>query len=154
MPDHMSTMWMFEEDNKINIKVRRIIIMWKEAPSKVPKISQASHWEFSLKQSNTDMAAPALLQSKHKWRLFCANSHHIINLSSVDHSTSSLPFSLSLSPIQWWWKTSHRMWNKISVQKCKHFWKNISKEKEDLGFLISSPLWTYQRRVSSFFAFL
>ena len=33
------------------------------------------------------------LQSKHKWRLFCVNSHHIINLSSVDHSLLLLSFS-------------------------------------------------------------
>lgn len=43
----MRTMGMFDEENKIDVKVSRIIVRWKEAQSQVPVISWAFRWEFS-----------------------------------------------------------------------------------------------------------
>lgn len=44
----------FDKENKIDVKVSRIIVRWKEAQSQVPVTSQAFRWEFSLNH----MAAP------------------------------------------------------------------------------------------------
>lgn len=62
--------------------------------------------------------------------------------------TSSLPLTLSSPPIQWLWKTSHRMWNKISVQKSKLICERTFQRKERTLALwsISPTLWTLAKK--------
>lgn len=65
----MRTMGMFDKENKIDVKVSRIIVRWKEAQSQVPVISRAFRWEFSPNHT----AAPE--RPKEKLPLYLVSSN-------------------------------------------------------------------------------
>lgn len=149
-------MWMFDKEKKIDIKVRRIIVRWKEAEARAYDITGSLlgvlHQRNRYRNPWTARISTASLSRKLKLRLFCANSHPIIDLASVGRSLLlSLLHCLHL-PFSDYGKPATACEVQLWFRRANSFWKEHIKGKRGLWLSdIFRQLWTFVKKSFIFF---